>query len=96
MGIVIIVIFSTLVLIRVVWYFIMGRLKKDVWEGELTKKQEEVSNSGDYDTTNYVLYVKTNEGLQKRVYVKKKLYDELTAGDKLIKVAGEAFPKKTI
>ncbi|MCW3082459.1 MAG: hypothetical protein JWR87_3889, partial [Segetibacter sp.] len=41
------------------------------------------------------LYVKTNQGLDKKVYVKKKFFDTLIIGDNLIKVKGETYPRKT-
>ncbi len=94
MDIVVIVIVATLLLIGIISYFMVGKLKKEVWEGELIDKREETITSNDSDSIVYTLYIKTNQGTDKKVHVKKKLFETFTAGDKVIKVKGETYPKK--
>lgn len=94
MDVVVITVEGTLILIGIIAYFIVSKFKKEAWEGELVDKHEETSSSGDYDQTYYAVYVKTTEGKNKRVTVKKKLYNELNVGDRLVKVKGETHPKK--
>lgn len=96
MEIVILVIVGTLALIGVVAYFWFARLKREAWEGQLVDKQEETSSGGDYDSTYYVLYVKTLDGSHRRSYVRKKLFDQCAIGDRLVKVQGKAYPSKVM
>jgi hypothetical protein len=88
-----IAVIGSFILIGIVAYFIISKLKKEAWEGELVNKQEEQSSSGDYDTTNYALYVRLSDGSEKRVTVKKKLFMEVSIGDRLVKVKGQTYPK---
>lgn len=95
MPVFIIVIVVTVLLIGAISFFLIGKSKKEVWEGQLIDKRQESSGSDDSETTSYCLYVKTNQGLDKKVYVKKKFFDTLIIGDNLIKVKGETYPRKT-
>lgn len=97
MKIVLIVVVGSFLLIGLVAYLLISKLKKDAWEGELIDKQlVEMSSGGDYDTTNYVLVVKTAGGAKKRSYVSKKLFDQFSVGERLVKRKGETYPKKAI
>lgn len=94
MDYMIIIVSATLVVIGLISYFLIRRMRKDAWEGELTDKREETADNGDYESTNYTLYVKLNDGTTRRIYVRKKLYQELHPGDKLLKVKGKTYPTK--
>lgn len=96
MEAILITVAGTLALIGVVAFWIIKRLRKDAWEGQLIDKRVETSSGGDYDTTNYVLYVKTTDGMDKRSFVRKKHYEQFSIGDQLVKVKGETYPKKVV
>jgi hypothetical protein len=85
---------GTVVLIGIIAYLIKSKIKKEAWEGEVVDKREETSTAGEYDSTYYNIYVKTTEGLQKKVTLGKKVWDQFAIGDKLLKVKGEAVPRK--
>lgn len=93
MPVYIIVIVATVLLIGLISFFMIRKSKEEAWEGQLIDKREEISGSDDSETTNYRLYVKTVEGLDKKIYVKKKLFETLVVGDSLIKMKGETYPR---
>jgi hypothetical protein len=90
----IIVIVVTVLLIGLISFFMIRKAKEEVWEGQLIDKRKETSGSDDAETTTYCLYVKTIDGLDKKIYAKKKFFDTVIIGDNLIKTKGETYPRK--
>jgi hypothetical protein len=91
----IIIIVSAVVLIGGLSYFLISRLRKQAWEGQLfDKKIQTSSGANDIETSTYILYVKTTEGKTKRSYVRQKHFDQFSVGDNLIKEKGKLYPEK--
>jgi hypothetical protein len=95
MDIIIYTVIGTAILIGIVAYVIHLKNKNDEWQGELADKKEEVrTDSNDVETTVYALHIKTQAGTERKVFVKKKIYQQFSVGDYLIKTKGETTPKK--
>lgn len=95
MDIVIYTVLGTLVLIGIIAYLINLKNKNDEWEGKLVEKRIETrTDSNDSEQTIYALYIETVKGNNRRVAVRKKVYEQFEVGDQLVKVKGETAPRK--
>lgn len=94
MDILIYVIGGTLVLIGILWYFMRKKMQKEVWEGVVTDKKEQITSGDDYDQTFYVMWVQLTDGTTKKMTVPQKIFNQFNVGDKLIKAEGETYPRK--
>lgn len=94
MEIIIYVVAGTLALIGILWYFMRKKMQKEVWEGVLTDKKEEVTSGDDYDSKYYVLHIQFADGGTKKMTVPRKVFNQFEAGDKLVKSEGQTYPQK--
>lgn len=89
--------------LSIVIMFFQKRKKQDSWKGTVTKIKEDLYNPSLYSENNtnfqdYVdVYYRTDRGKKGKIHLYKSqfdsLYSQLKVGDKLIKEAGEEYPK---
>jgi len=92
----IITVVGTLIVISVIAWLILKKMKAGAWQGIVTVKDTseiEGSDAGGSSISYYVV-VTLDNGEQKRVRLGKKIWDEFDIGDKVIKEAGKYNPTK--
>ncbi|MHB8168192.1 MAG: DUF7489 domain-containing protein [Thermoleophilia bacterium] len=92
----IITVVGTLIVISVIAWLILKRMKAGAWQGIVTVKDTseiEGSDAGGSSISYYVV-VTLDSGEQKRVRLGKKIWDEFDIGDKVVKEAGKYNPTK--
>lgn len=92
--VVIFTIVGTLVLCGAVAWFFLSKAKKDAYSGTVVDKRTEERESSDSSYTVYHLLVKLTDGTQKDITVSRKLYEQFTVGDAIVKEAGKFNPAK--
>lgn len=91
----IVTIVGTLAFCGIVVWLVLKNMKKQTYKGVVSAKNEgEIEGSDDSAATYYVLVVKTDDGMQKKVRVGKKIWDQFKVGDKIIKESGKYNPTK--
>jgi hypothetical protein len=77
---------------------IANKTKNSYWKGEVTDKLFNSARGSFEDSKKisnyYTLVVKTNEGLTRKIAVRKELYDSVKVGDALEKPLGKLNPVK--
>jgi hypothetical protein len=77
-----------------VWV-VLKNMKKQAYQGVIIAKDEgEIEGSDDSTATYYVLVVKTDDGMQKKVKIGKKIWDQFKVGDRIVKESGKYNPTK--
>ena len=92
----IITVVGTLIVISVIAWLILKKMKAGAWQGIVTVKDTseiEGSDAGGSSISYYVVITLDN-GEQKRVRLGKKIWDEFDIGDKVVKEAGKYNPTK--
>lgn len=75
-----------------IWHRYKGR--KDAWQGKIMSIEEDTFGDLDSSSRWFKIIVKLSDGSVKHVEINKKLYEELSVNDSLIKKQGELFPQK--
>lgn len=90
-----ITIVGTLLLCGVVVWFVLASTKKQAYQGViLSKHEEEREGANDGEYTVYTLIIKTDEGIQKKITIGRKLWETFKVGDRIVKEAGKFNPTK--
>ena len=92
----IITVVGTLIVVSVIAWLILKKMKAGAWQGIVTVKDTseiEGSDAGGSSISYYVVITLDN-GEQKRVRLSKKIWDEFDIGDKVVKEAGKYNPTK--
>ena len=92
----IITVVGTLIVVSVIAWLILKKMKAGAWQGIVTVKDTseiEGSDAGGSSISYYVV-VTLDNGEQKRVRLGKKIWDEFDIGDKVVKEAGKYNPTK--
>ncbi len=86
---------GTLLLCGIVVWLVLAKTRKEAYEGVVEqKKEEEREGTQDDSYTVYTLVVKTSSGQLKNVKVGKKIWEQFTVGDKIVKEPGKFNPVK--
>lgn len=93
--VVILTVVGTLVVCGIIVWVIMKNMKKQAYSGVVVRKDTgEMEGASDFTSTYYNLIVKTDDGIEKKVTVGEKIWNQFVVGDKIVKEAGQMNPKK--
>lgn len=82
---------AAFLLVSAILTFIISRILKSTWTGQLIEKK--VLQGNDESPDNYKLIFQTDNGKKKSILVDEKTYNNMKVGDKVEKKSGQMLPQ---
>jgi len=88
------IIVAVVAIIWIISAIFIKKRKAEVWEGVVSDKREKEVWNDNNKSVYYIIAIALDNGTRKEIQVNRKLWNTFSAGDRVIKRAGEYNPVK--